>query len=108
MWRSSVWPNKLNTYQNSAFETANFASSDILERKILSNGLFYGIKSVQQADVFRTIYGKPYLDPKFTLMTMAIDADGLKTLIKILFKQFKNLSVTNINHIFERLIKINN
>jgi uncharacterized surface protein with fasciclin (FAS1) repeats len=83
MWRSSVWPNKLNTFQNSAGETANFAASDILERKVLSNGLFYGIGSVQDADVFRTVYGKPYLDPKFTLMTMAIDASGLKTLIKI-------------------------
>ena len=83
MWRYSVWPSKLNAFQNFSGETTNFASTDILERKILSNGLFYGIKAVQDADVFRTLYGKPYLDPKFTLMTRAIDADGLKPLIKI-------------------------
>lgn len=83
MWRTSVWPNRIKSEQNSAGETATFNASDVYDKKILSNGLFYGIKSVQDADVFRTLYGKPYLNPSYTLMTRALESDGLKSLIKI-------------------------
>lgn len=75
MWQTTVWPNKLTITGNSQQEVPTFSLSDIVDKKILSNGIFYGINAVQDANVFRTIYGKAFLDPAYSLMTRALDAD---------------------------------
>lgn len=74
MWQASVWPSKFATTNNFQAEPARFnPNTDIIDKKILSNGIFYGTNKVQQANVFSTVYGKPYLDPKYLLMTRALD-----------------------------------
>ena len=82
MWLTQVWPSKINLEGNSAGETPNFNQAAIFERKVLSNGFFYGMNSVQQPNVFRTLYGFAYLNPDFLLMKRALDA-GLRPLITI-------------------------
>ncbi|MEO6161593.1 MAG: hypothetical protein ABIP23_11195 [Pelobium sp.] len=96
MFRTSVWPNKINSELNASGETATFAKTDIFDKKVLSNGLFYGIKSVQDADVFRTLYGKPYLNPAYTLMTRALDGDGLKSILKIPAAKYTIFMMSNL------------
>ncbi len=74
MWQSSVWPSKFATTNNFQAEPARFdINTDIIDKKILSNGIFYGTGKVQAANVFTTVYGRPYLDPKYLLMTRALD-----------------------------------
>ncbi|GAA3941701.1 hypothetical protein GO495_09030 [Chitinophaga oryziterrae] len=75
MWQNSVWPGKLAITGNSQHEVPTFTMSDITDKKVLSNGFFYGMNTVQDANVFRTVYGKPFLDPAYSLMTRALDAD---------------------------------
>ncbi|MVT12392.1 fasciclin domain-containing protein [Chitinophaga tropicalis] len=75
MWQTSVWPNKLAVTGNSQQEVPTFSLSDVIDKKMLSNGIFYGINAVQDANVFRTVYGKAFLDPAYSLMTRALDAD---------------------------------
>ncbi|MBS1563281.1 MAG: fasciclin domain-containing protein [Bacteroidetes bacterium] len=74
MWQSSVWPSKFASMNNVQGEPAKFtASTDIIDKQVLSNGFFYGTNKVQLANVFTTVYGRPYLDPKYLLMTRALD-----------------------------------
>lgn len=74
MWQTAVWPSKFATTNNFEAEPARFnQNTDIVDRKILSNGIFYGTNRVQQANVFSTLYRRAYLDPKYLLMTRALD-----------------------------------
>lgn len=74
MWQSSVWPSKFATTNNFQAEPARFdPNADIIDKQILSNGFFYGTSKVQQANVFSTVFGKAYLDPKYLLMTQALN-----------------------------------
>ena len=81
MWQSTVWPSKFNSALNALGEEARFnPATDVVEAKVLSNGMFYGTSKAQDADVFRSVYGKGYLDPKYSLMTRFLDRE-LKTTI---------------------------
>jgi uncharacterized surface protein with fasciclin (FAS1) repeats len=74
LFATAVWPSKFSSSINSQAEPAKFnPSTDIIDRKILSNGIFYGTNKVQQANLFSTVYGKAYLDPKYLLMTRLLD-----------------------------------
>ena len=73
MWTRSMWPSKLNVTPNSLGEKATFATSNVLEKKLLSNGIFYGINKVQEANVFRTVYSKPYLNSRYQLQTRGLN-----------------------------------
>ena len=76
MWRTAVWPSKFATTFNSVGEEARFnAATDVVDKKILSNGTFYGTNKVQQANVFSSVYGKAYLDPNYTIMTSLLNLD---------------------------------
>lgn len=76
LWQSTVWPSKFATTSNFLGEEARFnPNTDILEKKILSNGIFYGAKKVQEANVFSSVYGKAYLNPEYSLMVRALDND---------------------------------
>lgn len=94
MFYSQVWPSKVSSENNSIDETVNFDVSTIVEKKILSNGFFYGINSIQKPNAFRTIYGFAYLDPKFSLMKMAIDG-GLKPSIIVPQAKFTMFMMTD-------------
>lgn len=76
MWQTPVWPSKFNTTFNFVGEEARFnAQTDVSDRRILSNGLFYGTNKVQEANVFSTVYSRAYLDPKFSIMTRLLNTD---------------------------------
>jgi uncharacterized surface protein with fasciclin (FAS1) repeats len=74
MWQTAMWPSKFAVTNNAQGEAPTINStSDIVEKKVLSNGFFYGSNKVQEANVFRTVYGRAYLDPANLLMTRALD-----------------------------------
>jgi uncharacterized surface protein with fasciclin (FAS1) repeats len=76
MWQSPVWPTKFATTANHHGEDARFnPNADILDKKILSNGFFYGTKKVQESNLFFTVYSRPYLDPKYSLMTRLLNTE---------------------------------
>ncbi len=76
MWQAAVWPTKFNSSYNFLGEPAKMnPATDILEKKVLSNGFFYGTKKVNEPNVFATVYGKPYLDPRYSLMTRLLDQE---------------------------------
>ncbi|BAV04514.1 hypothetical protein FLA_0506 [Filimonas lacunae] len=81
MFQTPVWPTKFSGASSFLNEDARFdASADIIDKKILSNGFFYGTSKVQNSDLFSTVYARPYLDPKYTLMTRLLNEE-LKSLI---------------------------
>ena len=76
MWINPVWPSKFNNTFNFLGEEARFnPQSDVFDRKVLSNGFFYGTTKVQNANVFSSVYGKAYLDPKYSMMVRLLDAE---------------------------------
>src|SRR6185436_19094085 len=76
MWQTTVWPSKFATTSNTFGEEARFnAQTNVVDRKVLSNGFFYGTNKVQEANVFSTIYARAYLDPKYSIMTRLLDMD---------------------------------
>ncbi len=75
MWLNPVWKNKFSSLINVQGEVATISISNVVDKKLLSNGVFYGTNKVQEANVFRTIYARPYLDPRFLLMTRALNAE---------------------------------
>lgn len=76
LWRTAVWPSKFSTTFNSVGEEARFnAASDITDKRVLSNGIFYGTNKVQQANVFSSVYGKAYLNPDYSIMTSLLNLD---------------------------------
>ncbi|MFT3824943.1 MAG: fasciclin domain-containing protein [Chitinophagaceae bacterium] len=82
MFPTVVWPSKFAVTKNNFSEPARFdPNADVVEKKILSNGFLYGTSKVEEADVFSTVYGKAYLNPKFTMMTRLLKFSGLNLLI---------------------------
>ena len=76
MWQSAVWPSKFKTTFNVQGEEARFDPAvDVIDKKILSNGFFYGTTKVQEANVFSSVYGKAYLDPQYSMMTSLLNQE---------------------------------
>lgn len=75
MWNSLVWPNRFATAVNVQGEVPTITTGNIVDKKLLSNGIFYGTNKVQEANVFRTVYSKPYLDPRYLLMVRGLNAE---------------------------------
>ena len=79
MFNLTVWPSKFATTVNSQGQGALFnKDADVVDKKMLSNGIFYGTSKVQNANVFSSVFGRAYLDPAYSLMTRALSA-SLKT-----------------------------
>jgi len=78
LWNITVWPKNILTTANYEVQNASFAAGDIVDKQVLSNGNFYGTQVAQQANVFRTVYGKNYLDPKYGLMNKIYGQSDLK------------------------------
>ncbi|MXV17343.1 fasciclin domain-containing protein [Hufsiella ginkgonis] len=102
MFRNAVWPARITTEGNFQGEAATYAQANILEKKVLSNGFFYGTNQVQDANVFRTVYGFPYLDPKYSLMIRAIDATDLRTAMKVPTVKYTVFMMSNTDLIANR------
>lgn len=81
MWNTTVWPSKFSSTYNYLGEPAKMdPNTDIVEKKMLSNGVFYGTKKVNEPNVFSTVYGKAYLDPRYSLMTRLLDMEIKSTI----------------------------
>jgi uncharacterized surface protein with fasciclin (FAS1) repeats len=88
LWQKTVWPSKFRETTNFLGEAARFdAATDITEKKILSNGIFYGAKKVQEANVFTSVYGRAYLDPKYSMMTKLLNYE-LKQVVSDVERDF--------------------
>lgn len=82
MFPTVVWPSKFQVTHNGFGETANFdPAADVIDKRILSNGIVYGTTKVEEPDVFSTVYGEAYLNPSFTMMTQLFNETGIKLLI---------------------------
>ncbi|MCX6335083.1 MAG: fasciclin domain-containing protein [Bacteroidia bacterium] len=75
MFTAQVWPSRFTQSSNSQGETPTMSTANVVDAQFLSNGTFYGTNKVQEANVFRTVYSKPYLDPAYTLMIKALNAE---------------------------------
>jgi uncharacterized surface protein with fasciclin (FAS1) repeats len=76
LWQTAVWPSKFNTTFNFLGEEARFDPAlNVQDKKILSNGIFYGTNKVQEANVFSSVYGKAYLDPQYSMMTSLLNQE---------------------------------
>jgi uncharacterized surface protein with fasciclin (FAS1) repeats len=95
MWRTAVWPTKFNTTFNSVNEEARFdPAANVIDKKILSNGIFYGTNKVQDANVFSSVYGKAYLDPAYSMMTSLLNIE-LKYQISNIHQKYTLFLVSN-------------
>ena len=95
LWQTAVWPSKFKTTFNFQGEEARFdPATNITDRKILSNGIFYGTNKVQEANVFSSVYGKAYLDPKYSMMTSLLNQE-LKFQITNVNQKYTLLLLTN-------------
>ena len=95
MWRTAVWPSKFASTFNSVGEEARFNSqTDITDKKVLSNGIFYGTNKVQDANVFSSVYGKAYLNPAYSMMTGLLNLD-LKFQISNINQKYTLFLVSN-------------
>jgi uncharacterized surface protein with fasciclin (FAS1) repeats len=82
LWASGVWPSKFKSSFNGFGEEARFDPvANVVEKKILSNGFFYGTNKVQETNVFSTVYAKAYLDPKYSIMTRLLNLDLRPTIL---------------------------
>lgn len=95
LWQTAVWPSKFNTTFNFLGEEARFdPNTNIIDKKILSNGIFYGTNKVQEANVFSSVYGKAYLDPKYSMMTSLLNQE-LKYQISNIRQKYTIFLVSN-------------
>ncbi|WP_120183055.1 fasciclin domain-containing protein [Pelobium manganitolerans] len=67
MWPDALWPSQFSTNPNYLEENASISINNVVDKKVLSNGIFYGVNEANKANVFRTVYGVPYLDPKASM-----------------------------------------
>ena len=95
MWRTAVWPTKFNSTFNAVNEEARFdPSANVIDKKILSNGIFYGTNKVQDANVFTSVYGKAYLDPAYSMMASLLNIE-LKFQISNIHQKYTLFLVSN-------------
>jgi len=88
LWQRAVWPSKFTTTTNFLGEEARFnPATDIVDKKLLSNGIFYGTNRVQQANVFSSVYGRAYLDPNYSMMTKLLNYE-LKPVVSDIGRDF--------------------
>lgn len=80
MWPTMLWPNKFVQGQNYMLENTTLTLDNAIDKQILSNAVFYGVNQAHSSNVFRTVYGVPYLDPTtyLTLLAYADAATGVK------------------------------
>lgn len=83
LYNTQLWPSRFNVEQNFQAERPKITSANIKEARLLSNGAFYGVDHSQEADVFRSVFGNVLLDPKYSLMQIALQRMGMNIALKI-------------------------
>lgn len=90
MVQSAVWPTLKDDYVNGLGEEIRFDfNNDITDKKVLSNGFFYGANKVQKSNLFYSVYTTAYLDPKYTYATKIYnEGSGYKEMISDINKKY--------------------
>jgi uncharacterized surface protein with fasciclin (FAS1) repeats len=97
MFRTSVWPSKFNSTQNYFGEEARFdATTDVIDKKMCSNGIFYGVNKIQETDVFYTLLGDIGLNPDYSLMYQALQS--IPTLYYLIKNRALDLQIILLNN----------
>ena len=74
-FRSTVWPSNFSSVQNFFGEPARFdVATNVVNRAMGSNGLFYVVNRVQETNSFSTVLGEILLNPAYTTMYQALVA----------------------------------
>ncbi|MCH5717981.1 fasciclin domain-containing protein [Niabella hibiscisoli] len=95
MWQNAVWPSQFKTTFNFVGEEARFdPATNIIDKKVLSNGIFYGTNKVQDANIFSSVYGKAYLDPKYSMMTALLNLE-LRSSISNIYNNYTIFMISN-------------
>ncbi len=83
MVQHALWPSQVSSFENALGEDIRFDfNTDITDRKVLSNGFFYGANKVQKSNLFYSVYTSAYLDPDYSLATRLYrDGSGIKEMI---------------------------
>lgn len=82
MVQNVVWPSKSASYSNALDEDLRFDfNANIIDKKILSNGFFYGSNIVQKSNLFYSVYTSAYLDPAYSLATRLFNSTEIKQMI---------------------------
>lgn len=82
-YATQLWPSKFDQTRSVNGETTKVTFDNVIESRLLSNGAFYGVDVVQNADVFRSVYGNVLLDPKYRLMRIGLERVGLQLALRI-------------------------
>src|SRR5690606_33945135 len=64
MWPEALWPSQFKIKDNFLLEETTIELDNAVDKQVLSNGIFYGVNKANEANVFRTVFGVPYLDPE--------------------------------------------
>ncbi len=90
MVQGVAWPSKFGDYNNYLKEDLRFnINTDITDKKVLSNGFFYGSSKVQHSDLFYSVYTSAYLDPKYSFATRIFnDGSGYRDMISNIHQKF--------------------
>ena len=90
MVQAAVWPSLKDDYVNGLGEELRFDfNNDIIDKKVLSNGFFYGSNKVQKSNLFYSVYTSAYLDPKYTFATRIFnEGSGYKEMISNINNKF--------------------
>ncbi|MFV5687678.1 fasciclin domain-containing protein [Flavobacterium sp. ZT3R25] len=90
MVQGAVWPSMKGNFINGLKEDLRFDfNSNITDKKVLSNGFFYGSNIVQKSNLFYSVYTSAYLDPKYSFATrLYSDGSGYKEMISNINKKF--------------------
>ncbi len=90
MVQGAVWPSKKGDFINYLKEDLRFDfNTDITDKKVLSNGFFYGANKVQHSDYFYSVYTTAYLDPAYSFVTRIFnDGSGFRDLISNIHQKF--------------------
>ena len=90
MVQGAVWPSIKGNFLNGLQEDVRFDfNTDITDKKILSNGFFYGANKVQKSNLFFSVYTSAYLDPKYSFATKVFnDGSGYRQMISNINQRF--------------------
>ena len=95
MWQTPAWPSRFKTSINFVGEEARFnPATNIIDKKMLSNGIFYGTNKVQDANIFSSVYGKAYLDPEYSMMVTLLNLE-LRTSISNIYNNYTVFMISN-------------
>ncbi|MGC4232897.1 MAG: fasciclin domain-containing protein [Niabella sp.] len=95
MWQSAVWPSQFRTTFNFVGEEARFdPATNVVDKKLLSNGIFYGTNKVQDANIFNSVYGKAYLDPDYSMMVTLLNLE-LRSSISNIYNNYTIFMISN-------------